>query len=118
VVKPNFDVNFLEGAFDFLKELDEKTYNKIIYNVDKARYINDPKLFKKLRDDIWEFRTKYAGLQYRLLAFWDKSTSLQTLVIATHGIVKKTDKMPENEINKAVEIKKQYLAQQLKLKKK
>ncbi|MFD1003127.1 hypothetical protein ACFQ21_27625 [Ohtaekwangia kribbensis] len=29
------------------------------------------KFFKKLKDDIWEFRTEYRGVQYRLLAFWD-----------------------------------------------
>ena len=108
MIDPKFDVEFLEDAFEFLKDLNEKTYEKIIYNIDKARYTNDPKLFKKLRDDIWEFRTKYAGLQYRLFAFWDKSKRLKTLVIATHGIVKKTDKVPESEIAKAIEIKKQY----------
>ncbi len=117
MIEPKFDVDFLEDAFKFLKGQHEKVYEKIIYNIDKARYTNDPKLFKKLRDDIWEFRTKYAGLQYRLFAFWDKSKPFKTLVIATHGMVKKTDKVPENEINKTIEIKKQYLAQQLKSKK-
>ncbi len=110
MLDPKFDIDFLKEAFEFLKGLNEKTREKIIYNIDKARYINDPKLFKKLTDDIWEFRTKYAGLQYRLLAFWDKSKPTRTLVIATHGIVKKTDKVPEKEINKDLEIKKQYLA--------
>ena len=57
-------------------------------------------LFKKLDDtDIWEFRTLYKGIQYRLLAFWD--TDAETLVIATHGFVKKTQKTPRKEINKA-----------------
>jgi phage-related protein len=108
VIEPKFDIDFLEEAFEFLQSLNEKASEKIIYNIDKARYTNDPKLFKKLNDDIWEFRTKYAGLQYRLLAFWDKSKSTKTLVIATHGIVKKTDKLPDKEINKAAAIMKQY----------
>ena len=111
MIEPKFDIDFLEDAFVFLKSLDTKVYEKIIYNIDKARFVNDPKLFKKLRDDIWEFRTKYAGLQYRLFAFWDKSKTVKTLVIATHGMIKKTDKVPENEINKAVEMKKQYSEQ-------
>ena len=60
----------------------------------------DKDLFKKLDDtDIWEFRTLYKGIQYRLLAFWD--TDAETLVIATHGFVKKTQKTPRKEINKA-----------------
>lgn len=55
---------------------------------------------RKLDDtDIWEFRTLYKGIQYRLLAFWD--TDAETLVIATHGFVKKTQKTPRKEINKA-----------------
>ncbi|TAG64358.1 MAG: type II toxin-antitoxin system RelE/ParE family toxin, partial [Runella slithyformis] len=29
----------------------------------------DPKLFKKLQNDIWELRTKFGGLQIRLFAF-------------------------------------------------
>ena len=40
-----------------------------------------------------------------------------TLVVATHGIIKKTDKVPEKEIDKAIEIKKQYSDQQSKIKK-
>ncbi len=50
--------------------------------------------FKKLDDLIWEFRTKYKKTYYRLLSFWDKTDKTETLVIATHGIIKKTDKIP------------------------
>ncbi|GGE03319.1 hypothetical protein GCM10010831_01210 [Psychroflexus salis] len=64
-----FDVVFLEQAIDFLDSLDLKTKEKIYYNIDKAKLGLDPKLFKKLTDDIWEFRTKYSRLQYRLFAF-------------------------------------------------
>lgn len=39
-------------------------------------------------------------------AFWD--TEEETLVIATHGIVKKTQKTPLKEIAKAEEIRKEY----------
>lgn len=45
--------------------------------------------------DIWEFRTKYNGLNYRLFAFWD--TEAETLIVATHGIVKKTQKTPSKK---------------------
>ena len=76
-----FEVLFLEEARPFLKGLQEKTRIKILYNIDKAKILNDPKLFKKLTTDIWEFRTKYNRLQYRLLAFWDKTEKVKTLVI-------------------------------------
>ena len=102
---------FLEQAIDFLYSLDLKTRKKIYYNVDKAKLGLDPKLFKKLTDDIWEFRTKYKGLQYRLLAFWDKTDKTDTLVISTHGIEKKVDKVPKSEIEKAKKIRTEYFEQ-------
>jgi len=93
---------------EFLDTLEEKTRKKIIYNIDKAKMTLDPELFKKLDSDIWEFRTKFKSKQYRLLAFWDKRDSSATIVIATHGFVKKTQKTPKTEINRARQIKKFY----------
>ncbi len=48
--------------------------------------------------------------QIRLLAFWDKTGMKETLVVATHGFVKKTQKTPKSDIEKAERIRKQYLA--------
>jgi phage-related protein len=106
-----FDVLFLEYARQFLLGLEEKTRTKILYNVDKSRVLNDPKLFKKLTDNIWEFRTKYNGLQYRLLAFWDKTEKTETLVVSTHGFVKRVDKVPSSEINRADQLRQLYFDQ-------
>ena len=64
--------------------------------------------------DIWELRTKYAGLQIRLLAFWDKTDDKETLVFATHGFIKKVDKIPKNEIERAVKIRITYFENKLK----
>ncbi|PWK17448.1 phage derived Gp49-like protein DUF891 [Arcicella aurantiaca] len=108
IVNTKFEVQFLEEARCFLSKLDEKTFDKIIYNINKAKEQNDPKLFKKLNGNIWEFRTKYKGVQYRLLAFWDKEGETNTLVIATHGFVKKVDKIPKNVIEKAETIRRLY----------
>ena len=66
-----FETLFLEEANEFIAELDTKTAKKIFYNIDLAEQTNDPRLFKKLKNDIWELRTKYSGHQIRLLAFWD-----------------------------------------------
>jgi phage-related protein len=103
-----FDVILLGEVWDLLDTIDEKSKNKILYNIDKAKYVNDPELFEKLDDLIWEFRTKYNKTYYRLLSFWDKTDKSETLVIATHGIIKKTDKIPKSEIEKARAIMKQY----------
>ena len=104
----NFVTRFLQQADEFVSQLDQKSANKVFYNIDLAEQTNDPRLFKKLEDDIWEFRTKYLGLQYRLLAFWDKSDSKETLVFATHGFVKKVDKVPKGEIERAKRIRENY----------
>lgn len=104
----NFEVIFLEQALEFLDSLDLKTRRKIYYNIDKAKLGLDPKLLKKLTDEIWEFRTKYSGLQYRLFAFWERTDNTETLVISTHGKVKKADKVLKSEIEKAERIRKTY----------
>lgn len=110
-MKSNFEVVFLEQALAFLESLDKKARSKVIYNIDKAKLKTYPKLFKKLEDDIWEFRTVYAGLQYRILAFWDKTDNTETLVLASHGFIKKVDKVPKKEIEKAKNIRTQYFKQ-------
>ncbi len=43
-----FDVIFLDEAFDFLKTLDRKHYEKILYNIRKSQTEHDPELLKKL----------------------------------------------------------------------
>ena len=109
-----FQTRFLEEADKFIAGLDTKAAMKVFYNIDLAEHNNDPKLFKKLQKDIWEFRTKYGGVQIRLLAFWDKDNETQTLVFATHGFIKKIDKVPANEIERAITLEKNILKANLK----
>ena len=103
-----FQLALLEEARIFLRSLPEQAYKKILYNVDRvAGGEKNKELFKKLENsEIWEFRTLYNGVAYRLFAFWDTDT--QTLVVATHGIIKKTQKTPKKEIARAEAIMKQY----------
>ncbi len=103
-----FEILFLDNAFDFLKGLERKHYEKILFNIRKVQAGKDPDLFKKLNNEIWEFRTLYQRTQYRLLAFWDKSSSETTLVVSTHGFVKKTGKVSLNEIKKANDLRERY----------
>ena len=39
---------------------------------------------------------------------WDKTKEVDTLVIASHGFIKKTDKTPAKEIERANKIMKEY----------
>ncbi len=97
-----------EEAQGFLDTQPFKAQQKIYYNIFKVEEgLREADIFKKLENtDIWEFRTLYNGICYRLFSFWDAEQD--TLVIATHGIVKKTQKTPLKEIAKAEKIRKEY----------
>jgi phage-related protein len=103
-----FSVKYLSEAIVFLQSLEEDVRDKVNYNIRKvAGGIVDKELFKKLDNtNIWEFRTMYNGMAYRLFAFWD--TNQEAMVIATHGIIKKTQKTPTKEIAKAERIRELY----------
>ena len=94
-------VVLLDEALAFVRSLPIKVQEKIVYNYRKIENgLMSKELFKKLDDsEIWEFRTLYNGNCYRLFSFWDTET--ETFIIATHGIVKKTQKTPAKEIEKA-----------------
>jgi phage-related protein len=107
-MNPKYRIVFLDEAVEFLNRVEEKAREKIYYNLKKAQITNDKTVFKKLNDEIWEFRTIYKRTQYRLFAFWDKTDKEDTLVISTHGIKKKTQKTSKREIIKAENLRKQY----------
>ena len=101
-------VMYMEEALAFIESLPIAAGDKIyetIHRIEGGE--RNAVLFSKLEgSDIWEFRTLYHRIKYRLFAFWD--TQNETLVIATHGIVKKTQKTPRKEIAKAERIRKEY----------
>lgn len=103
-------VLFMDEAAAFVRSLPLKVREKITYNYLKVEYgVQDKELFKKLEGtDIWELRTLYGGTSYRLFAFWD--TEARALIIATHGIIKKTQKTPLKEIRKAEQLRAQYFS--------
>ena len=92
----------------FVRRQPLKAQQKIAYNVRKLESgVLDKELFKKLEgSDIWELRTSWCGICYRLFAFWD--TEQETLIVATHGFAKKTQKTPVKEIKKAQKLREQY----------
>lgn len=103
-----FKLLLLDEARDFIQSLAKDVRRKIGTNIRRVQKgERDVELFKKLEGaEIWEFRTVYNKTCYRLFAFWDRDSD--AWVVATHGIVKKTQKTPIKEISKAEEIKKRY----------
>lgn len=102
-------VVFMDEAMEFINALPLDAQKKIYYNIDKVSGgVIDSELFKKLDggSDLWEFRTLYNGMQYRLLAFWDEQD--KRLVVATHGFVKKTWKVPSKEMQRAEHLRRLY----------
>ena len=107
-----FEVVYMPEANDYLLTIPLQARKKIYFNVIKvAGGVKDSDLFCKLdgSDDIWEFRTRYNGIQYRLLAFWDKTAN--RIVVVTHGFVKKTWKVPKKEIVRAEALRRLYYEQ-------
>lgn len=107
-MKNKFEILYSDEVTEFLKYLDEKARKKILTNLEKSRTTTNCELFSKLTANIWEFRTIYKKQKYRLLAFWDKQGNKDTLVIVTHGFIKKTKKTPVGEIQKAEQIRVSY----------
>ncbi len=103
-----FQIVLTDKAISFLKSIPHSAADKMNYNIHRAMSgERNKEIFKKLENsEIWEFRVLYNKIAYRLFAFWDKDG--ETLVIATHGIIKKTQKTPSKEIAKAEAIRKEY----------
>ncbi|MBR5037310.1 MAG: type II toxin-antitoxin system RelE/ParE family toxin [Prevotella sp.] len=103
-----FKLILSEEAHDFINSQTKEVKGKIGQNIRRIQKgERNVELFKKLDgSDIWEFRTLYRKTSYRLFSFWD--TEGETLVVATHGIVKKTQKTPAKDIAKAEDFRKKY----------
>jgi len=89
-MKKRLEVGYLPDAVDFINSLDKKHQDKLYELIEFVSHSqqNDPSKFKKLEgSSIWKFRTRFGRQRIRLFAFWDKEG--ETLVIATHGIIKK-----------------------------
>jgi phage-related protein len=110
------EVIFLKQAEEFVNELDEKARKKLFYAIRKIKERLIGPWFKKLvgSDGIFEFRIDESGRYYRVFAFWDTDFKDETLVVGTHGLIKKTNKTPPAEIKKAELIKREYFEDKLK----
>ena len=57
-----------------------------------------------LRDGIYELRPSYQGVNYRILYFF----AGKNVVVVSHGFTKLGSRMPDAEIDKAIERKKKF----------
>lgn len=108
MINGNISVLFTDEAAEFLRTIPQQARDKFTYNIGRIKGgERNNEIFKKLENtEIWEFRTLYNKIAYRLFAFWD--TESESLIVATHGIIKKTQKTPNKEIKKAESIRNEY----------
>jgi phage-related protein len=91
----------------FLEALPGKTAQKIIWVLGLVEELDrvPAQYFCKLSgtEDIWEFRVKLGTNIYRILAFLDGNQ-----VVLSHGFIKKTQKTPMQEIDRAEVSRRDY----------
>lgn len=91
---------------DFMKSIGIAEAKKILYVLDmlKTKERISAKFIKSIRDGLYEIRAEYAGNIYRVFFIFDDGN----IIILFNGFQKKTQKTPENEINKAMKLKEEY----------
>jgi len=101
-------IKLREEARQFLIDLPPDTRKKFTLTFRKTEAGFKGEWFEKLagEDNLYEFRVSGNNTRYRLLAFWSEKE--KSLIIGTHGFIKKHNKTPEKEINKANIIKRDY----------
>ena len=96
-------------ARDFLDSLPGKAAQKITWVLRLLEDMNivPSSYFKKLlgTQEIWECRIQLGSNAYRILCFFTENS----VVVLTHGFVKKTQKTPKAEIEKAETYRKDFL---------
>lgn len=97
------------GYFErFMDTLSKNAQEKIQYVLMLLRTQErlSSKFVKSIREDIFELRIEYEGNIYRVFFIFDEGA----IVVLFNGFQKKTQKTPDNEIKKALSIKKEYYA--------
>ena len=109
MVKP-LKVILMPEAEEYLSKVERKIQFKILNSIQKTETGFKGEWFAKLKETngIYEFRERDSKYFYRILAFWDSENDKETLILATHGFDKKTNKTPKSEIKRAESIKETY----------
>jgi phage-related protein len=109
-MKKEIEVILLSQAEVFLDNIEEPVRKKFLLSMRKTKSRIFGDWFQKMKstNDIFEFRVDNNGKYYRLFSFWDTRGSKHTLIVCTHGLIKKTNKTPISDIQKAEEIRDKY----------
>ena len=105
----NREIIFHENHFiEFYQKQDEKVKEKIKYVLELIKQVQKvpEKFLKHLTGTIglYEIRIEYQSNIYRIFCCFDKGN----LVILFNGFQKKTQKTPNNELEKAEKLKNEY----------
>lgn len=92
----------------FYRSLDAGAQKKIDYvlDVQKMQDRVSEKFVKFIRDGLYEIRASHKGNIYRAFFIFDDGN----IVMLFNGFQKKSQKTPSKEIEKALELKKEYYA--------
>lgn len=90
---------FMEGLT--VKEREKVDYGLVLL---KTQGRLPAKFVKYIRDGLFELRTEYNGNIYRVFFIFDEGN----IVVLFNGFQKKSQKIPVNEIVKALKIKEEY----------
>ncbi|MBR6446154.1 MAG: type II toxin-antitoxin system RelE/ParE family toxin [Prevotella sp.] len=91
---------------DFIDSLSDAEARKVFYVIDmlKTQERLSAKFVKYLREEIYELRAEHSGNIFRVFFIFDRGN----IVMLFNGFRKKTQKTPESEIKKAIQLKKEY----------
>ena len=99
---------------EFLDSLPGKAAQKVtwVLNLVEDLDVVPSTYFKKLvsTEGIWECRIKLGSNAYRIFCFFDG----HSVVVLTHGLIKKTQKTPQREIERAEAYRRDYLQRRTK----
>lgn len=93
---------------DFLKEQPQKVQDKIFKIIEAIEILERIPIhylkYLEGTDGLYEVRIKLAANIWRVFCFFDKGK----LVILLNGFVKKSQKTPKEELNKAIKLMNEY----------
>jgi phage-related protein len=91
---------------EFMQTLNAGEQRKIHYVLDMlaTRERISAKFVKFIRDGVYELRAEYESNIYRIFFIFDDGN----IVVLFNGFQKKTQKTPESEIKKAIQLKDEY----------
>ena len=99
---------------EFLDSLSGKAAQKVSWVLSLIEDIDivPSTYFRKLvsTEEIWECRIQLGSNAYRIFCFFDGNS----VVVLTHGMIKKTQKTPQREIERAETYRRDYLQRRTK----